>query len=84
MWVHSTCSTEKVREEDRTGSKFDKFIECLGVMAVRSECNSENLFDYTKEWIDRVNRGGLFPLNDATYRFLCLLKKRYVPSFQVI
>lgn len=63
------------RYEKSTGSKFDKFIECLGDMAVRSECNSENLLDYTKEWIDRVNRGGLFPLNDATYRFFVSVEK---------
>ena len=63
------------RYEKRTGCKFDKFIECLGDMAVRSECNSENLLDYTKEWIDRVNRGGLFPLNDATYRFFVSVEK---------
>ena len=73
------------RYEKHTGSKFDKFIKCLGDMAVRSECNSENLLDYTKEWIDKVNRGGLFPLNDVTYRFfVCQSKKRYVPSFRVI
>ena len=22
------------------------------------------LLDYTKEWIERINRGGLFPIND--------------------
>ena len=44
-------------------------------MAVRSECSSENLLNYTKEWIDRVNRGGLFPLNDATYRFFVSVEK---------
>ena len=55
--------------ERRTGSKFDKFIECLGNMAVRSEHESESLLDYTKEWIDKVNHGGLFPLNEVTYKF---------------
>ena len=63
------------RYEKRTGSKFDKFIECLGKMAVRSESNSEHFLDYTKEWLDRVNRGGLFPLNGATYCFFVSVEK---------
>ena len=67
------------RYEKSTGSKFDKFIECLGDMAVRSECNSENFLHYTKEWIDKVNRRGLFPLKDTTYLFLSVEKSRYYP-----
>ena len=38
-------------------------------MAVRSEHESESLLDYTKDWIDKVNRGGLFPSNEVTYKF---------------
>ena len=26
-----------------------------------------DLLSYTKAWLDRVNRGGLFPLNDETF-----------------
>ncbi len=26
---------------------------------------------YTSEWLDTVNRGGLFPLNDQSFRFFC-------------
>lgn len=37
-------------------------------MAVQSE-SANDILDYTKEWIDKVNRGGLFPLNDVTFLF---------------
>ena len=56
------------RYEKRNDRKFDKFIECLGDMAVQSESASDVL-GYTKEWIDKANRGGLFPLNDITFLF---------------
>jgi len=44
--------------EKRSGSKYDKFIECLGEMAVQGADN--DLLPYTREWIDRVNRGGMY------------------------
>lgn len=34
-----------------------------------------DFFEYTKEWIDRVNRGGLFPLNDITYQFFIVIEQ---------
>ena len=33
-------------------------------------------FDYTKGWIDRVNRGGLFPMNDITFEFIVAVERR--------
>ena len=56
------------RYEKRNGRKYETFIECLGDMAVQSE-SANDILDYTKEWIDKVNRGGLFPLNDVTFLF---------------
>ena len=44
-------------------------------MAVKSEYANDNFLDYTKEWIDKVNRGGLFPLNDSTYLFFVTVEK---------
>ena len=40
---------------------------CLGNMAVTGE--ETNLTAYTTEWFDKVNSGGLFPLNDETFTF---------------
>ena len=53
--------------EKRTGSKFNRFVECLGEMAVDG-AESEFLM-YTKRWIEKVNHGGLFPLNDMSFIF---------------
>lgn len=53
--------------EKRTGSKFNQYVECLGEMAVDGD-ESEFLM-YTKRWIEKVNRGGLFPLNDISFIF---------------
>ena len=60
--------------EKRTGQKYEEFIECLGYMAVQSEYT--DFLEYTKKWIDRVNRGGLFPLNNTTYLFFIEVEKQ--------
>ncbi|SMN01852.1 hypothetical protein SPONN_125 [uncultured Candidatus Thioglobus sp.] len=51
--------------EKQKGSKARQFVNCLGSMAVAGE--ESDLISYTKVWIERVNRGGLFPLNDETF-----------------
>ena len=56
-----------VKFQKRSGKKYDQFIECLGEMAVFSD--NDDFLEYTRHWIDEVNRGGLFPLNDASFRF---------------
>ena len=61
------------RFEKRKGKKYDQFIECLGDMAVESE--HSDFLNYTKDWIGKVNRGGLFPLNDMTYCFFVAIEK---------
>lgn len=60
--------------EKRTGQKYEAFIECLGDMAVESE--DTDFLEYTKKWIGKVNRGGLFPLNNITYQFLVEVEKQ--------
>ena len=57
------------RYEKKSGPKFEEYVEFLGSMAVESD--HRDFLDYTKDWIDRVNRGGLFPLNDITFEFFC-------------
>ena len=46
------------------------FVKCLGEMAVECEGTVHDFLSYTREWIARVNRGGLFPLNDMTYNII--------------
>ena len=60
--------------EKQTGEKYEAFIECLGDMAVVSE--DVDFLDYTKKWINKVNRGGLFPLNNITYQFFVEIEKQ--------
>ena len=53
--------------EKKKGEKYDRFVECLGNMAVRSENEHDDLFSYTKECINKVDRGGLFPINEKSF-----------------
>ncbi len=52
--------------ETKLGEKFDHFKVCLQGMAVNSDENHDFL-EYTKSWIDKVNRGGLFSVNNETF-----------------
>ncbi len=49
------------------GSKAAQYRECLSHMAKTGEDSS--FYAYTTKWIDTVNRGGLFEVNDGTYNF---------------
>ena len=42
---------------------------------MHSDVGSEDFLSYTREWLEKVNRGGLFPLNDETFGFFVLLEK---------
>ena len=42
-------------------------------MAVESE--RSNFLNNTKDWIDKVNRGDLFPQNDTTYCLFVAIEK---------
>ena len=45
-------------------------------MPVSSDNNDEDFLAYTKFWIKKVNHGGLFQLNDNTFRlFVCIEKE---------
>ena len=44
-------------------------------MATNSDDDHEDLVTYTKEWIGKVNRGGLFPLNNLAYIFFIAVEK---------
>ena len=55
----------KYQKED--GEKAIQFVECLLNMAVVGEESS--FYNYTKEWIVLVDRGGLYHVNDGTYTF---------------
>ena len=53
--------------------------DILSQMAVPGEISS--YYDYTKEWVEQVNRGGLFIINNETYLFfkqLVLLTRHHL------
>jgi hypothetical protein len=53
------------------GDKSAMFVDCLDNM--RNEAGaSASFLEYTSEWIDKVNRGGLFVVSDEAY---CLFVK---------
>ena len=63
-----------LKRYERFGKKYECFFECLGEMAVVSEKN--DFLDYTKEWLSKVNRGSLFPLNDTTFMLFTEIEKQ--------
>ena len=57
--------------EKRSG---DISVQCLGDMSVEGE--GSDVLSYTRRWLDQVNRGGLFPLNDLTFTFFAAVEKQ--------
>ena len=53
------------RFRKQQGEKAAIFVECLANMSV--EGPESSLLDYTKEWMARINRGGLFDISDEGY-----------------
>ena len=50
------------------------YVQCLRNMAVEGE--GSDVLSYTRKWLDQVNRGGLFPLNDSTFTFFVAIEKQ--------
>lgn len=48
------------------GDKAAQYVECLYNM--QSDGPTSSLLDYTKCWIEKVNRGGLFDVSDEAYQ----------------
>ena len=46
-----------------------QFVDCLSHMALSSSDEESSYYEYTKTWIDMVNRGGLFCVNERTFLF---------------
>ena len=54
---------KKYKKEDYT--KASQFVECLAGMAVDGPESS--FYEYTKEWMKLVDRGGLFQVNESSF-----------------
>ena len=55
------------------GEKPAQFVECLDKMY--NEGPTTTFLEYTQEWVQRVNRGGLFVVSDEAYRFFLSLEQ---------
>ena len=53
------------RHERNVSEKSASFVECLSCMAVNGE--ESTILEYTSQWVSKVNRGGLFEVNDMGY-----------------
>ena len=59
--------------QQRSGFKFNQFVQCLGQMTECADCEEEEFLAYAKCWIDKINRGGLFKLSNHTLNlFACI------------
>lgn len=57
-------------KRESSSMELDENIKCLNCVGVSNEIDHPNAFlDYTKSWLRKQNRGGLFMLNDHGYRF---------------
>ncbi len=58
--------------EKQSGNKAAQFVQCLNNMAMVG--NDSSFYEYTKEWVESVDRGGLFLVNDSTFEFFKAVK----------
>ena len=73
-----------LRYEKMFGDVYNQYITCLGEMAVAGEGEGDSLLSYTTKWMDTVNRGGLYPLNDETFHLFIEIEKcvqTYLPKY---
>ena len=58
--------------EKKAGNVASWYVHCLGEMPVEGE--GEDVLMYTRKWLEQVNRGGLYPINDEAFSFFVELK----------
>ena len=60
--------------EKKIGEVYRQYCDCLGEMAVEGE--GDDVLTYTRNWIDKVNRGGLYPINDSSFQLFVEIEKK--------
>ena len=57
-----------IRSLKKKLSKSETYVYTLNCMHESdSDIETDNFLDYTKEWVSRINRGGLFRVSDETF-----------------
>jgi len=54
------------------GKKAASFVECIDCMHAVGP--SSSLLEYTREWVDKVDRGGLFDVSDEAFRLFVAIE----------
>ena len=54
------------------GEKAASFVKCIDYMHAVGP--SSSLLEYTREWIDKVNRGGLFDVSDEAFHLFVAIE----------
>ena len=62
----------------QNGEKASQFMECLTRMSVMGDDSS--FYNYTKQWVKSVNRGGLFLVGDSTFSFFKSMVQKLLPD----
>ena len=57
---------KKKYEKQPNNVRALKYIECLNIMN-EEKCDDVEFLQYTKLWVEQVNRGGLFRISNDTY-----------------
>ena len=52
---------------------YDQYTTCLSEMAVDGE--GSDVLSYTRKWMEMVNRGGLFPINENSFHLFIEIEK---------
>ena len=65
--------------EKKMEERVAPYLACLGSMAVAGDESS--IHNYTSKWIEKVNRGGLFSVNDGLFCFFRLLSPQFASCF---
>ena len=57
--------------EKKRGEVYRQYCDCLGI-----EGEGDDVLTYTRNWIDKVNRGGLYPINDSSFQLFVEIEKK--------
>ena len=53
-------------DEKNSSEASISIMECLGCMAINGD--ESDFLQYTRSWLEKVNRSGLFEVNDLAYQ----------------
>ena len=61
-----------IKHKKIDSEKAASYVECLSHMTV--DGNESSLMDYTKEWTEKINRGGLFEVSTVTFQLFQVIE----------